>query len=138
MRAAAFLCGEDHLTGKNYEHRKDWAVERLTLLSRVFSIQVASYAMMSNHYHLVLRVDKYQAREWNDKQVALRWRKLYSWPVLIHKYFNANTDKAEAMKAQEIIQAWRERLYDISWFMRCLNEHLARKANAEDQCTGRF
>ena len=23
----AFLCGVDHLTGNNYEHRKDWVVD---------------------------------------------------------------------------------------------------------------
>ena len=45
----SFLCGEDHLTGNNYEHRKVWVVERLALLSRVFAIDVASYAIMSNH-----------------------------------------------------------------------------------------
>jgi hypothetical protein len=25
----AFLCGEDHLTAKNYEHRNAWVTERL-------------------------------------------------------------------------------------------------------------
>ena len=25
----AYLCGEDHFTGKNYEHRRQWVVDRL-------------------------------------------------------------------------------------------------------------
>ena len=43
----AFLCGEDHLTGNNYEHRKSWVVERLAELSQVFTIEVCAYAVMT-------------------------------------------------------------------------------------------
>ncbi len=46
----AFLCGEDHVTGANYEHRKTWVVEKLKELSEVFAIDVCAYAIMSNHY----------------------------------------------------------------------------------------
>ena len=46
----AFLCGEDRLTGKNYDHRKQWVVDKLKALSEVFAIDVCAYAVMSNHY----------------------------------------------------------------------------------------
>ncbi len=66
----AFLCGEDHLTGKNYEHRKEWVVNRLSTLSRCFSIEICSYAVMSNHYHLVVRINEEKGLAWSDKEVA--------------------------------------------------------------------
>ena len=53
----AFLCGEDHLTGNNYDHRKDWVIERLRELDQVFTIDLCAYAIMSNHTHLVLRIN---------------------------------------------------------------------------------
>jgi hypothetical protein len=46
----AFLCGEDSLTGKNYEHRKAWVIKRLRELAEVFAIDICAYAVMSNHY----------------------------------------------------------------------------------------
>jgi len=42
------------------------------------------------------------------------------------------------MALSECVETWRSHLMDISWFMWVLNEGIARQANAEDECTGRF
>jgi REP element-mobilizing transposase RayT len=73
----AFLCGEDSLTGNNYEHRKVWVTDRLTELTEVFAIDICAYAVMSNHYHLVLRVDRERAVAW-DHRVKLGHPIFYS------------------------------------------------------------
>jgi len=135
----AFLCGEDKLTGKNYDHRKQWVIERLHDLDQVFSIDLCAYAQLANHTHLVLRVDRPTAQQWDRQEVAARWRSLFALPLLVRRYCdNEPQCVAEREKAEAIIDRWRDRLADISWFMRCLNEYVARRANAEDQCTGRF
>ena len=94
---------------------------------------------MSNHYHVVLRVDQARAKAWTTEEVITRWTQLFGLPGLVDRYVRGlTTSKAEADKALLIIAQWRERLHDISWFMRSLNEYLARRANKEDQCKGRF
>jgi REP element-mobilizing transposase RayT len=134
----AYLCGVDQLTGNNYEHRKDWVVDRLVELSKVFAIEVCAFAVMSNHSHVVLRVDQQKAQSWSEEQVMAQWKKLFSIPVLVQKYKEGTDIAAVAIEAKKIIAQWRSRLMDISWYMRGLNEHLARRANEEDRCTGRF
>lgn len=135
----AFLCGEDNFTGKSYEHRKTWVLERLKALQSIFAVDLCAYAVMSNHYHLVVRLDLQQANSWTEKEVMARWGELFSLPPLVASYRAGQAaTQAEQDKAQEIIALWRERLADLSWFMRSLNEDLARRANAEDGCKGRF
>ncbi len=134
-----FLCGTDNTTNKDYSHRKQWIVERLALLSSTFAIEVCAYAVMSNHCHTVLKINAPLAQSWSDKEVIQHWEQLFSIPVLVERYLNGQCHSdAEKNKARETISQFKERLMDISWFMRCLNEYIARKANAEDQCTGRF
>ncbi|MES9855766.1 MAG: hypothetical protein ABW166_04060, partial [Sedimenticola sp.] len=65
----AFLCGEDSLTGKNFEHRKQWVVDRLTELSSLFAIDIAAFSVLANHYHLVLRIDRQAVDNWSETEL---------------------------------------------------------------------
>jgi len=135
----AFLCGVDDFSGHNYEHRRQWIVDKLRSLSEVFGVDICAYAAMSNHYHVVLRVDEHTAQHWQESEVIERRTTLFSAPVLIQRYLKGETTTtAEIAEVGEIVALWRARLTDISWFMRCLNESIARMANREDNCKGRF
>lgn len=134
----AFLCGQDALSGQDYAHRRQWVVERLALLVEVFSIDLCAYAVMSNHYHLVIHIDGARVEQWSDREVAERWLRLFTGPLFVQGWLRGDVDVATQNKALEVIAVWRSRLCDLGWFMKCLNEHLARRANEEDGCTGRF
>lgn len=79
----AFLCGQDPGSGQNYEHRRGWIEARLRQLAGVFAIDIGAYAVMSNHYHIVLKVDQPRAADWSDDEVLERWTRLFSGPLLV-------------------------------------------------------
>ncbi|AAN57493.1 transposase [Shewanella oneidensis MR-1] len=135
----AFLCGDDTYSGKNYDHRRTWVESLLFELEAIFAIDVAAFAVMSNHLHLVLRVDIDSANGWTDREVLEQWHKLFKGDELTQKFAKGELVEAyEVSRLKHSIAIYRSRLCDISWFMRCLNEPIARQANQEDNCTGRF
>ncbi len=135
----AYLCGEDPVSGKNFDHRKQWLVTHIKQLAAQFSVEICAYAVMSNHYHLVLYVNQSQAEAWTDAEVINRWTALFPRNgALLETLLKNKTSRAAQRQLQKSVSLWRQRLVDISWFMRCLNETLARAANKEDECTGRF
>ena len=69
----SFLCGRDPYTGRNYEHRKGARVDRMRFLAQYFAISIASYTVMSNHFHLVAYYDPTASQRWSDEEVAKRW-----------------------------------------------------------------
>src|SRR5215467_7245504 len=93
----SFLCGSDPVSGKDYEHRRQWLQDRLEFLAGQFGLDVLGFAVMSNHFHVIVRNRPDVVAKWSNDEVARR-----------------------------------------SWSLRCLVEPIARSANREDACTGRF
>ena len=134
----AFLCGEDELTGKDYSHRKGWVLARLAFLAEVFTIELGAYAVMSNHYHLVIHINQNKALSLTHDEVISRWGRLFCVPEIVELWQQGKTVEAENEVVEKLVALWRKRLADVSWYMRCLNEYIARQANIEDGCKGRF
>lgn len=134
-----FLCGNDPLTGKDFSYRREWIQKRLHQLAGIFAINICAYAVMSNHFHGVLQIDQSRARAWPPEEVARRWVELYSGPDWLisaakQSYWTKEDRAALALR----VATYRQRLSSLSWFMRCLNEQIARRANKEDDVTGHF
>jgi REP element-mobilizing transposase RayT len=135
----AFLCGKDSQSGQDFEHRRQWIEDRLLSLSNIFAIDIAAYAIMSNHYHVVLHIDQQKAEAWSALEVCTQWHQLFSGFSLSSRFLAGEAlSSIEDQHLNLKVEAWRLRLMDISWFMRCLNEPIARQANQEDKATGRF
>lgn len=136
----AFLCGFDTLSGKSFEHRRVWIESRLKHLVSIFAIELAAYAVMANHLHDVVHTRPDVANTWSAEEVARRWRLLF--PKRRRQDGFPCPPSAGEIKAitdqPVLVKTYRERLSSISWFHRCLNEDIARRANREDDCTGHF
>ena len=132
----AFLCGIDHYTGRSFEHSKAWIETRIQVVAECFAVAIDAYAVMSNHLHLVLRIDPREAATWNDDEVAARWVRLFPPCEDSHAAIESKREKLLADAGR--VHILRQRLGSLSWLMRCLVEPIARRANREDSCKGRF
>ena len=135
----AFLCGVDSHTGKSYEHRRSWIESRIRLLSSLFGVDICAYAVMSNHIHLVVKLDPSQIDALTHHEVAQRWSCMFKGSLLFQSWLKGNNlDTVELSAVHDEIDTYRGRLQNLGWFMKCLNEPIARQANKEDGCTGHF
>jgi len=129
----AFLCGE------GFAHRKQWIEDRLQELVGLFAMDCAGFAVMDNHLHLLLRLDPQRGAGWTALEVAERWLRLFPLRGLDGNALPVSDPRLKELAAEAAtVATLRTRLADLIWFMKCLKEPLARRANAEDQCTGAF
>ncbi|MGK0169328.1 MAG: hypothetical protein ACI9W2_001049 [Gammaproteobacteria bacterium] len=136
----AWLCGIDPETGGDFEHRREWIETRLLTLASLFCIELYSYAVMSNHYHVVLRVDPKGPLTWSDQEVARRYlslKYLFAVDTLPETFPDSfEFDVTRVLASKELLAMYRERLGSVSWFQRNMNQSIARRVNREDGCTG--
>ncbi|RBP50740.1 transposase [Arenicella xantha] len=82
----AFLCGYDQHTETDYEHRRQWLESKLHHVATVFSIKLCAYAVMSNHYHVVVHLRPDDAAHWSNREVVQRWHTLFRGTYLSQCY----------------------------------------------------
>ncbi len=135
-----FLMGTDELTGKNYDHRKTWVEIALKRLAAGFGIDLLNFAILSNHFHLILRSRPDVVATWDDAEVARRW--LILCPVRKSADGGAAEPSEPELNSirydEDKVKTIRSRLSDISWWMRLLSQRIAQRANVEDQIAGKF
>jgi len=100
----AFLCGRDNRTGQCFEHRRQWIEDKLLELPRIYALDVCAYAVMSNHYHVVLHLDSAQAGGWDLHEVVERWHQLCKGSALSQRFVRGETlDSAEPVFVKEVV-----------------------------------
>jgi hypothetical protein len=135
----AWLCGTDKETGLNFDHRRQWLEDRIVTLSDIFAVERFGYAVMSNHYHLVLQIDAAVVQSWSDEVIVDKWLLLCPKQTVCDPSMMQQTvQRSLLLQNPARLLVFRERLTSLSWFMRMINEPLARTANQEDRCKGRF
>lgn len=137
------LCGKDPLTGKSFDYRRTWIQDRLKELVRGFAFDILAYCVMENHLHVVLRNRPDILDNWSDRKIVENWKMFFPGDAKSREKMAkttpgdlASTD-APFIKPENF-ETIKQRLGDISWFMRALAEPIAKTANAEDETTGHF
>ena len=135
----SFLCGTDPRTGKNYDHRKTWIEERLFQLAPSFALEIDAYAIMDNHFHLIVYYDPNASKTWSDTEVANRWVAAFPPRVAGEVDEIAREVRRQAiLSSPEQAAKLRSDLGSVSMFMKYFKQPIALRANQEDGCDGHF
>ena len=117
----AWLCGVDDYTGESFAHRRQWIEDRIVELGERFALGVYAYAVMSNHLHVVVRLDPALAWSWSPEEVARRWTAVFPVRVAGEIDEQATTRRAAAIAGDPVrLACYPERLSSLSWVTRRL------------------
>ena len=144
----AWLLGIDPLTRVDHNHRKGVLLQRMQHLARYFAVQIMGYAIMSNHFHIVLHYDPKENDRWSDEQVAERWCAAFNGGSIAD-----SPDQAQTLESFDVNQTiryhtllldaerlsrCRDALGSLSCFMQHLKQRFSAWANHEERAKGCF
>ncbi len=105
-----------------------------------FAIDIVSFAVMSNHFHVILRNRPDLVKAYSDEEVIRRW-----WMICpLHRRADGSPTEIDQMyltsqlKDRDRLEELRGRLSSISWLLRLWTYKLARRANLESGTRGHF
>ncbi|PIE90010.1 MAG: hypothetical protein CR997_08510 [Acidobacteria bacterium] len=132
---------------ENHCVRKSIYLNRFKFLLKVFSMESLSYCIMDNHYHLIIRTRPDLVDSWSREEVARRWWQLYPRKRDAQGHPAVPTqdeldlvffDQTGRQTPEQRCEVLRERLADVSWFMKSLNEYASKVYNKQENCRGAF
>ncbi len=106
----------------------------------MLSVDVLGFAALSNHLHAVVRTRPDVVQTGSDAELAVRWSNLFPQRRL------QDVSPAEPMEPElnrirrdaPDLSEKRKRLSNVSWFVKCLSEPIAKRGNREEDVTGAF
>ncbi len=135
----AFLCGRDPTTDRDCSHRRRWLIDRLLHLAEFFAVEIDSYSVLSNHFHVAAHYDPKACLGWSETEVARRW--VEAFPPIED---GAPAEDRKPLERERLLAdpkrlaRARATLGSLSSFMKHLKQPIALRANKEDGVKGHF
>lgn len=136
----SWLCGYDNYLRRDFSHRKQWLMKRMKFLAQFFAVELHAYAVMSNHFHMVIYYDPLASMRWTDEEVVDRWlsvcppRSYRNDPKESTLFLHKQLLLGDPAKLAHL----RAELGSLSTYMKMLKQPIARRANQEDEVKGHF
>jgi REP element-mobilizing transposase RayT len=119
------VAGNEFLLGdveKEVFRRMIWQVSEFS------GVDVLSYCIMSNHFHLLVRVPDVNENEISDDELIRRYKILYPKPNPLLEHTHEDLDEILAKKDVQSVKmrCWLlSRMHDLPSFMKCLKQRFS-------------
>ena len=84
--AVLFSVASTPTRAKDLSHRKARIEELMFTFAQAFALDICAYAIMSNHYHLVVKMAVQDAKKWSAREVVQRWHLIFKGNAISQRF----------------------------------------------------